>query len=297
MTLSLFAVTQGYVVQASDRLVTLAPPIGPVPHDVNSNKSLVCEGEDFRALLSYAGLAYVDGLPADHFIAEALAAQSLEMDLLVQLGGSIAVGGLRDAAHRVSGALNEAQGAGRLPSELVVAIVGWRWHRNHRLRPFAWIVGHSAEQKRYLIFPNGLPRTWAYDRETRYLACPNPGGRYLEDVATVGFASIEELRDNLAGAIASVSRSVETVGSDVLATVLNASTGDVSYRFVGSGTGHQYSPWVITRRGVLHPSEVTGAPLVMRLGGLKIDLDCSVPDTGENRAQPRRPPPGATRPV
>lgn len=72
MTLVLSAATPGFVVQASDRLLTKTVGDQHAPHDEMANKSILYRARDGIAAISYSGVAYVEKQPTDEWIAERL---------------------------------------------------------------------------------------------------------------------------------------------------------------------------------------------------------------------------------
>jgi len=290
MSLSLFAVTKGIVVQVSDRLLTLVG--SNARHDPNSNKGLVYEGDGVRMLVSYTGLAYIGSKPTDHFLAEVFAGHAIEDTVISELGGRRRqLGNLSMTAKRLVDALNRAKEVGHFAacSTIDVALVGWRWSRNLRLQPFAWGVSDSGLKGRFKICSVLLPRYWRWDRQIRFIACPNPGP-IMDELTSVGKCTINELAEKMVNLIRKVSTTVPTVGSDCLVTTLVAATGEVRHRFVSQQLEAQFTPWVITRSGILHPSEVTsaGAQLVYLIGGLNVSIDAPLPTkSGMTKPQKR----------
>lgn len=74
MTLIVSAVAGNHAFHASDRVVSVEPtadnPTGEF--DPHSNKTVIVIGTDCWAVLGYTGIAYLDGKPTDHLIAEAI---------------------------------------------------------------------------------------------------------------------------------------------------------------------------------------------------------------------------------
>lgn len=68
MTLVLTLVTTRYVVQVADRLVTTDGK----RFDPTSNKSLIYLGRNAIVAIAYSGLAYLEGIPTDEWIAQTL---------------------------------------------------------------------------------------------------------------------------------------------------------------------------------------------------------------------------------
>jgi hypothetical protein len=74
MTLIVAVVAGNWAFHASDRVVSAEPtPDNPTGEfDPHSNKTVVVVGIDCWVVLGYTGIAYLDGKPTDHLIAEAI---------------------------------------------------------------------------------------------------------------------------------------------------------------------------------------------------------------------------------
>ncbi|AXH50496.1 hypothetical protein SEA_RUTHY_33 [Gordonia phage Ruthy] len=74
MTLILGGVTRGYAFHASDRLITRTRQKNETEAwDLASNKTVIVTGADCWLVIGYTGLAYLDDIPTDQFIAQAIA--------------------------------------------------------------------------------------------------------------------------------------------------------------------------------------------------------------------------------
>jgi hypothetical protein len=75
MTLVIGGLTRGYVFHASDRLTTVTSTAKNPDNawDIHSNKTVIVVGSDCWLVIGYTGLAYLDGIPTDQFIASVLA--------------------------------------------------------------------------------------------------------------------------------------------------------------------------------------------------------------------------------
>lgn len=70
MTLIISKVSRRFVIQISDRLVTNAT--SRLPIDTAANKSIIYFARDAYVAISYSGLAYLEGIPTDEWIAQVL---------------------------------------------------------------------------------------------------------------------------------------------------------------------------------------------------------------------------------
>ena len=68
MTLIVTAATHNGVLMASDRMVS----VGLTPFDAAANKALLLVAPTMVAAIGYTGIAYIDGVPTDQWLAEVL---------------------------------------------------------------------------------------------------------------------------------------------------------------------------------------------------------------------------------
>lgn len=73
MTLILTLVTPSQVLQVSDRLVTR----GTSRFDEFANKNVIFLAKNALVTIGYSGLAYLDGVPTDHWLAEQIVDETL----------------------------------------------------------------------------------------------------------------------------------------------------------------------------------------------------------------------------
>ncbi|MGU3293873.1 hypothetical protein [Williamsia sp. M5A3_1d] len=85
--------TRTYAFHASDRLITRTHPKNQTEAwDIASNKTVIVVGSDCWLVIGYTGLAYLDNLPTDQFIAEAIAGSS----------GMVGMGGWHQTADKMN---------------------------------------------------------------------------------------------------------------------------------------------------------------------------------------------------
>ena len=110
MTLTLTKVSANYVLQVSDRLVTLRS--SGEQHDAFANKNIIYTAKDGIVVIAYAGLAYLDLVPTDEWIAEKLWDKPFEYidghPVALQLGAKPKDIRLGPALHRLCGELQQA---------------------------------------------------------------------------------------------------------------------------------------------------------------------------------------------
>jgi hypothetical protein len=165
VTLLAATVTKGGVFQVSDRLVSK----GGQPFDPTANKNLISIGPTLVASLSYTGIAYVNDLPTDEWIAETLLRRPLpradygsapivpprqsfpvphnSMPSWIEQGGMISHYGrqrtflnLGAAMFHLMGEIDSVFDSGRVPSlaavhGLEIQVAGWEGGRRKLSRP------------------------------------------------------------------------------------------------------------------------------------------------------------------
>lgn len=120
------------MLQVSDRLVTK----GGGTYDPRANKSLLYYARNALVAMSYTGLAYVDGVPTDHWIAERLVGTSLPDPTKpgmmgyyriqpLEIGRALNV--LCEELHRVFSRMPP------LPFPTNIVVAGWKWKRGRSL--------------------------------------------------------------------------------------------------------------------------------------------------------------------
>ena len=127
MTLDIAIANYWYVIQASDRRLTL----NGKPWDENANKCVIFGCRDAMLSITYTGLAYIGELPTDVWISETLANNNLQFR---DMGFSVDT--LCRAATR---AFTEDIPPVDRPTEHTFLIAGWQWKGN-RIRSYIWWV-------------------------------------------------------------------------------------------------------------------------------------------------------------
>lgn len=151
MTLAIADVGYEYVLHVSDRLVTIQGT-GTV-HDEAANKAVIYNARDAIVTVSYSGLAYIDDLHTDHWIASQLLGHNPFCPPELgdpAIGFSIATGlpFLPRNLGRSVMQLWEAASNSREGRTLEILIAGYQWKRSRRsgqIRPVAWRLGPSSQ--------------------------------------------------------------------------------------------------------------------------------------------------------
>jgi hypothetical protein len=177
VTLILTAVSPQGVVQASDRLVSA----GGVPVNPLANKTVIFCAQDAFVVMSYTGLAMLDGLRTDDWMARKI----VDMDEWVP-GDRLALPGARigmthpwhdlgTAVQSLRDGLTEVfSGPERRHSYFahVIALAGWQWDRaSGRGRAILWVIEKAAGSTQATA-ECMLPRNWLHTPEIRLLITP-----------------------------------------------------------------------------------------------------------------------------
>jgi len=160
MTLVLAVATPAYCLHVSDRLVSK----GGHPHDSVANKSVVFRARDGLLAFGYTGLAFLEAMPTDTWIAHSLSRRPAELGSIaygrfpvLDVGTSLLV--LRERLE----ARRRFQGLGG-----EVSAVGWQWSNKRRrssMRDVLWLLrSESATLKWDQLVPRHLPERKAVFR-------------------------------------------------------------------------------------------------------------------------------------
>jgi hypothetical protein len=154
MTLIVSRIMRNWVTQASDRLITRSSNGRVENVDPSSNKTVIFEATDGIACVSFTGLAVLEGVPTDHWIAERLWGAPLDV-AAGQLAASRPVRkhDMKTGIELVAGALDAAYAAaplGYASVDLTIAVAGWRMRRGH-YRPFFLVITHYQRDGHSLI--------------------------------------------------------------------------------------------------------------------------------------------------
>jgi hypothetical protein len=147
MTLILTLVTPFHVLQVSDRLVTTqSRTLGARTFDAFANKNLVFFARNALVTIGYTGLAYIDGAPTDHWLAEQLLDLSLPLEFGARMrtGPEVRLEDIGRVVERVRTRLISTFTRVGTPSVLQTFVfAGIQWNRRRTIRPMASIVSNS----------------------------------------------------------------------------------------------------------------------------------------------------------
>ena len=162
MTLVLTARTGHFVIQASDRRVTLRNRQGSYigEHDAEANKSLIYLADDGILSLAYTGPAYIGGKTTDHWLADTIRGEDFPQGYHSSTGfvpmRFTALQGYVPGWRRLyatlvnlTEALDRACSTELVPAArkgpLIVSAVGWHFDRRRRARTVGFFVNKNGE--------------------------------------------------------------------------------------------------------------------------------------------------------
>lgn len=301
MTLILTAASPLYVVQCSDRLLTMAAGVDARAVDPVANKTILYRATDAIAVIGYSGLAYVGGMPTDEYLAALL------------WGATLARGpdGLRPAnkSGRRPNHWNMGQAEHALEAALAGAtfdghfvgltIAGWR-RRGGRIAPFVVEIERPAGSRSCLVtrsprrFVRGADfflHSIGVDIEAGVVM-----GRFTPHRRPSGIAaSAATTEEALSNAIKDMAARDARVGGDVLSVVLphpKLAPGAAFFRAARDwparieapgrrvAVAHaDHTPWIITPNLMAPPSAQVG-DIIYDLGGYEVVVRGAPPRGG-----------------
>lgn len=288
MTLIHTEITTRWVLQVSDRLLTVSKAGQIEQFDTRSNKTVVFHATDGIATLSYTGLAFLEGTPTDSWIASKLNGTEHPFDPR-RVEFSIRFGIKRTSWTKFGLALqllaSELSGLASRQSDLrkwpvSIGAAGWLWYRRKPARPFIAVV-EEVEPGHYGV--KWVPRQ--YGQYFLHLVLPRnyvtPSERSQIDSRLSEIALPEDASVVLADSIRRVAARHATVGADcMVVSIAHPGTPDRKIRAefllntVEVPTHQQtsprflaYSPWVVGPHECFPPAlMVGGASATFRVG-------------------------------
>lgn len=307
MTQHLAFVHRDGVVHVSDRLVT-ADGSG-APFDSLANKAVLLEANDAFVSMGYTGVAYLEDMPSDQWIAGVVWGQPLTASGF-STGGALLLG---DVGYLVRRLVEQLARVAREDAQLrshgiTILGAGFQWKRKTgRVRPVAFriICGNGAVR----VFR--IPRRWEPPDTFRLIAAPaiDDARRQQLFASLTGRLDKEQIIETLSGAIRQIADAKPTVGHHCMAVfVPRGSARPALTRFlpdpkspsspgsgaVVSGIPAAFSPYVVCAGRLIHPTELAGHWFIE---GGRITVEMQGADLPPDRAsgalksvtRPRRP--------
>lgn len=314
MTLVLTLVTTRYVMQVADRLVTTDGK----RFDPASNKSLIYLARNAIVTIGYSGLAYLDGIPTDEWIAQKLWGRELPRHDDGRAVGHVLGGELRQsldigrAIERVrSGSQNALRkDRGALKARfLQIVLAGWQWRRMGSrtiCRPILHSISSERQNGQICCDVDSVPRYWHYERALRDgRLCPPLMLLPIPITTDTPQAYMPELRtrlepvahrpntsrQTLVKEIQTQAANVPTIGKDCMCIYIprpNASVIEADYisaewepRISARGEIYSasYSPWIIGPGSLHAPSIILGTQKA-QIGSFAVRLRGPSPPKG-----------------
>lgn len=296
MTLIFTLATPRYILQVSDRLVTRDER----RFDPASNKTLIYHAKNGVVSIGYSGLAYLEDVPTDQWIAQKLRGEERfeerepgrpwgltfgRAQRWLDIGQSVELI-RRECGHVFS----------RLPPEMLkrqhVVLAGWQWRRGV-VRPIVCQIRNSERRSGRRTFEaSDLPRYWHWQKGNPLYLCWIPhrsplSRREIRDLAgqmRKTWWSPQTSQGLLVDAIQLAARKSSVVGRDCMSVFMpppGSGIVEVSYvspqqaRAVVTGGPKPmefpatFTPWIVGPHVVAAPSIVTSS-WTLRLGPVTV---------------------------
>jgi hypothetical protein len=297
MTLILTTRDSGGVIQVVDRLVTLRSPSGPKPWDTRANKTVLFFGRDGVFTLSYAGLAYLNDLPTDEWIAQTLLGTPLTRNpdgrptalcfRTVPLGKWPSVGqAIQRLGEELYSVMPRLKPKHLSFEPLTIVIAGWQIYKRKRPRSFGMIIEKPVGSG--LPAGHGLPR---YAWRQIHL-CVRPDG-YLSNQERINLldsiAQTPLQADELMIAeLRRIARKYKGVGNHCMVIFLPSpqrGCAQISYDSPDRQTAHlliskqhtrafpiAFTPWIVSEDVVQSPSIHSGGDTELQCGPWRVEI-------------------------
>lgn len=264
MTLVINATFHGYVVHASDRLISKQKSLKSqyTEHDLHSNKTVVVVGYNCCLIIGYCNIAYLDGKPTDQRIAELITQIPDLTNLLMQpwyYGPELHY---REITTRLTRGIFESYK--RLPRQyknynVTVDGIGFQFTRKYPRRiSFRLEVDEFRPRFTEIPQPDDYPA-----RPQRITAMGAVDNSIWADLCATAsstpFESVDQFRDLLMDAVARTGAISSSVGEDVIGVVYTprengVEVNKVSVHFRPAEHG-KYQHSVARRLGSQKPSD------------------------------------------
>lgn len=324
MTMIIATASRRFALMVSDRMVTITQPGRPIrTHDPSANKSVIFVGADAVLVFGYTGLAYLDRIPTDQWIAQVLwGAPIVENDAgIIPMTGGRRPGVAR--IHQVLLALRQQLRATPGGAHVEIAGVGYRYRRKRFTPVLIAFDGAQGSLKSPLM--SLRPSKDHSDQEGIIGMLPTQAMIDEARLEAPTVTSLDELQH--AAHIASIHTATIRKGAAKMATVgphvmrimiptshhwsrgrgpwqrrivcqfdpLVARPGAIDEGTSALGAPFAFSPWVVTDFGFQPAAFIGGMGVVRDFRGWKVELSQVPPDATSGptvfSAQPRPPMP------
>ncbi|MGJ6126187.1 hypothetical protein QN239_26780 [Mycolicibacterium sp. Y3] len=293
MTLVLGAACRYKIFHASDRLTTITPTRKNPDKawDIHSNKTVIVVGSGCWLVIGYTGLAYLDGVPTDEFIANAIAGGELGSGIGMWHPGRPLH--YREISRSIEAAMHEAYG--RLPVQArkyptIVSAVGLQ-NRKHKTRPVSFHAVVSADG---VVHEERARRDMPVHGYDLYEPLGSANASVFHwmraRLQSEGGESPEAFRDIMMDAVVETGKISDVVGEDVMGVILEPLDRKISVHFRSATPDRQLAlvqathptleerakvptvptPWILTPGMFFAPAIGTGGWQMD--SGIEIDL-------------------------
>lgn len=284
MTLLGSVFTHFLAFQASDRLLTqrVAYTDGRSTvreFDVYSNKTVIYYGHRCILSFSYTGRAFLNRMPADRWITEQISGRDLSQRAALTLGTVDTLLDAGQAIERLRAALESAFAAmkpKRTENAFQIQVAGSDFRRrDRRIRPIVAVIGNLVSAPSTFVVER-VQRSWRWDKDNFLMfhgAESSEAHRYARTRTRAGFlSSPERARELLVETIRHIADSSPYVGHACIVVTISLGGSplvaihfDAHHpalaRFGAARVPLAFTPWIVARDGVVHPSLSVGNAL------------------------------------
>lgn len=296
VTLHVGLLTNAFVIQVGDRRLSR---VWDRSHNVEvwdalANKSLLVDCTNGRLILSYAGSAFMKGLPTDEWLASLIMAP--EWDLYrdrkapaMRLGPSMKDLHIQRVLQNVkdgvqTGFLGETEARRRAGLHLMLTAItrSRNAKRVQECRMVLWSMSHSGSRDQPVSWVKAHPtlKGAVSNRQCVVSAIGDVGPRaaytalVAEVLATKG--TVKEVEDVLARFVRSQAAARRTIGPDLMVISVPVTAHNPRLRYMPNPfapIGPAYTPIVLSANGgLLLPLQYTASSTAIGIGGLHLEL-------------------------
>jgi hypothetical protein len=307
MTLILTAVHRHGVTQVVDRLVTRRANGAAQQFDPRANKTVLFSARDAFVTLAYTGLAYIDGLPTDQWIAETLRDKPVALGrdgrrpamlCFERVANWPSIGqALLRLASRLEATMSRLTPAVWRSAPITIVVAGWQQYRTKRPRAFGLTIAKpKGRLTEVLRFPRHLGRGFGLITEPDGHLSAEEQRAALDAVRQVTPVDAERA---MVAEIRKVAARTDVVGPHCMCILLpppwvgwariryDSPSADMVHLISERATLQipvAFSPWVVTEGWTMAPSINSGGNTETQVGEWLLQIE----GTGERR-DPRAP--------
>ena len=248
-----------------------------------ANKNILYFATNAVVAIAYTGFAYLEGIPMDYWISEKLAGITVDPEnpRAMYFGKERYWRDIGLSLRVLTTELNKQKHVLKNRRDLFLVVHGWQWNSKGRLRPLVGCIGKTRQNNKFGIHYE--PRDWYLKGETQTIVAPR--GFILREelsefVKHLSGKSAHEVEGLLVDKVREVSRRCSLEGRSVVGPYCISillpppSNPIISVRYYSATSSAipesqrlaedqivwAYSPWILSPRVCMPPSQIAGAP-------------------------------------